>query len=171
MQQLLITPSDVKTKARDISQYVSDEKIQIYIEESENIDIKNALGDALFLDIKEHSENYTSLLDGNRYETECGEKRVFTGLKAALAYYSYARLVKNGDGNVNRFGFVKKDSEYSTRSDLKEKVMAYNDAFSVADRYLKECVRYLNDCNSQYPLYKGQGRIKANRTVFRIIGE
>ena len=23
--------------------------------------------------------------------------------------------------------------------------MAYNDAFSVADRYMKECVRYLND--------------------------
>ncbi len=171
MQQLLITPSDVKTKARDISQYVSDEKIQIYIEESENIDIKNALGDALFLDIKEHPDNYASLLDGGVYETNCGEKRVFTGLKAALVYYSYARLVKNGDGNVNRFGFVKKDSEYSTRSDLKEKVMAYNDAFSVADRYLKECVRYLNDCNSQYPLYKGKGRIVANRTVFRIIGE
>lgn len=33
--------------------------------------------------------------------------------------------------------------------------MAYNDAFSVADRYMKECVRYLND----------------NKKTFRCIGE
>ncbi|CAG9926606.1 hypothetical protein BOVAC16_4398 [Bacteroides ovatus] len=49
--------------------------------------------------------------------------------------------------------------------------MAYNDAFSIADRYLKECVQYLNDCKSDFPLYKSGGKLKANRTVFRIIGD
>lgn len=54
---------------------------------------------------------------------------------------------------------------------MKEKVIAYNDAFNIADRYLKECVQYLNDRNKDFPLYKGRGKLKANRTVFRIIGE
>ena len=32
--------------------------------------------------------------------------------------------------------------------------MAYNDAFSVADRYMKECVRYLNDNKKDFPFGK-----------------
>lgn len=171
MQQYLITTEEVSKLSRDMSIHLDNFKIEAYIRESENIDIKDALGDALFLDVKEHPDKYGTLLNGGEYDSKCGTKRTFIGLKAALAYYAYSRIVKNGDGNVSRFGFVNKESEYSSRSDIKEKVMAYNDTFSVADRYLKECVRYLNDCKSNFPLYKGGGKLKANRTVFRIIGE
>ena len=121
--------------------------------------------------MKEHPENYSELLNGSSYTIECGGKRSFVGLKTTLAYYTYARIVKNGDGNVTRFGFVNKDNEYSSRSDFKEKLMAYNDAFSVADRYMKECVRYLNDNKKDFPLYRGNGGINANRVTFRVLGE
>lgn len=47
--------------------------------------------------------------------------------------------------------------------------MVYNDACNIADRYLKECVLYLKECNM--PLYNGGGKLKSNRTVFRVIGE
>ena len=110
-------------------------------------------------------------LNGSFYTIECGGKRSFVGLKTTLAYYTYARIVKNGDGNVTRFGFVNKDNEYSSRSDFKEKLMAYNDAFSVADRYMKECVRYLNDNKKDVALYRGSGGINANRVTFRVLGE
>lgn len=170
MQQL-ITVDEVQTLSRDMSQYVDVNKIATYIRESESINIKSALGDALFLDVKEHPEKYSTLLDGGVYETECGVKKVFAGLKTALAYYTFARVVKNGDGNVTRFGLVKKESEYSSHADLKEKMIAYNDAFDVANRYLKECVVYLRDNKKQFPLYEGKGGLKANQTVFRILGE
>ena len=133
--------------------------------------MKSALGDALFLDVKEHPDNYSELLDGSSYDVQCGGRRSFVGLKAALAYYTYARIVKNGDGSVTRLGFMSKDNEYSSRSDFKEKLMAYNDAFSVADRYLKECVRYLNDNKESFPLYRGNGGLTANRVTCRILGE
>ena len=171
MQQYLITTEEVSNLSRDMSIHLDKSKIEAYIRESENIDIKDALGDALFLDVKAYPDKYEMLLNGGEYNSECGTKRTFIGLKAALAYYTYSRIVKNGDGNVTRYGYVNKDSEYSFRLDIKEKVMAYNDTFSVADRYLKECVRYLNDLKSDFPLYKGGGKLKANRTVFRIIGE
>lgn len=171
MQQYLITTHDVSSLSRGMSVHVDEDKIETYIRESESIDIKSALGDALYLDVKENPEKYKLLLDGGIYEDKCGEKKIFMGIKTALAYYTYARIVKNGDGNVTRYGFVHKEDEYSSRPDIKEKVMAYNDAFSIADRYLKECVRFLEEKKDDYPLYKGNGKIKANRTVFRILGD
>lgn len=153
-----------------MSVHVDEEKIETYIRESESIDIKPALGDAFYLDVKEHPEKYELLLDGGVYEGKNG-KRLLTGLKTALAYYTYARIVKNGDSNVTRYGLVQKESEYSSHIEFKEKVMAYDDAFSIADRYLKECVMFLNENKEEYPLYKGGGKIKANRTVYRVIGE
>lgn len=166
-----MTTNEVMSLARDMSIHVDKLKIEVYLRESENIDIKNALGDALFLDVKEHAEKYETLLNGGVYETENGDKKVFMGLKSSLAYYTFARLVKNGDGSLTRFGFVNKESEYSSHSEFKEKVMAYNDAFDIANKYLKECVSYLNSNKKLYPLYKGNGGVKANKTIYRILGE
>lgn len=171
MANYLTTPDDVRNFTREVSKQVDDKRIYAYIRESENIDIKNALGDAFFIDLKENQEKYELLLKGGVYETDCGEKKVFSGIKAALNYYTYARIVKNGDWNVTRYGFVSKESEYSSRPDLKEKITAYNDAFSIADQYLKECVKYLQDNNIKYPLYKGNGKVKANRVKYKILGE
>jgi hypothetical protein len=154
-----------------MSVHIDEDKIETYIRESESIDIKSALGDELYLDVKEHSEKYELLLYGGTYEDNRGEKKMFMGIKTALAYYTYARIVKNGDGNVTRYGFVQKEDEYSSRPDIKEKVMAYNDAFSIADRYLKECVLFLNEKNDEYPLYKGLGMMKVNRIKSKLIGD
>lgn len=170
MQKYLITTSEVSTLSRGMSVHVDEDKIETYIRESESIDIKSALGDALYLDVKEHPEKYELLLDGGTYEDKCGEKKMFMGIKTALAYYTYARIVKNGDGNVTRYGFVQKEEEYSSLTGIKEKVMAYDDAFSIANRYLKECVRFLQDKKKDYPLYRGNGKIKANRIVFKVLG-
>ena len=171
MQEYLITTLEVSTLSRGMSVHVDEDKIETYIRESESIDIKSAFGDALYLDVKEHPEKYELLLDGGTYEDKRGEKKMLMGIKTALAYYTYARIVKNGDGNVTRYGFVQKEEEYSSFADIKEKVMAYDDAFSIADRYLKECVMFLEDKKNDYPLYKGNGKIKANRTVYRVLGD
>jgi hypothetical protein len=171
MQEYLITTSEVSILSRTMSIHIDDEKIETYLRESESIDIKSALGDALYLDVKENPEKYEVLLDGGVYETENGDKKLLTGLKTALAYYTYARIVKNGDSNITRHGFMQPENEYGSRPDFKEKVMVYDDAFAIADRYLKECVLFLNENNDEYPLYKGEGKIKANRTVYRVIGD
>ena len=51
MQQYLITAEEVSKLSRDMSIHLDDYKIETYIRESENIDIKSALGDALFLEV------------------------------------------------------------------------------------------------------------------------
>lgn len=171
MQEYLITTKEVSYLSRDMSSHIDEDKIKTYIRESEDIDIKSALGAALFMDLKEHPEKYETLLNGGAYTDRCGETHSFSGLKRTLAYYTYARLVKNADGNLTRYGFVEKDSEYSNNVEFKKQLMAYNDAFSIANTYLKECVIFLTENKKDYPLYKGNGGIKAKRTTFRIIGD
>lgn len=170
MQTYLITTDEVSKLTRGMSVYVASDKIESYIREAENMDVRPALGDALFLDIKAEPDKYQLLLSGGEYEAKCGGKRLLVGLKSAMAYYSYARLVKNGDGNVTRFGYVNKDDEYSSRPELREKLQAYNDAFDVASRYMKECVDYLNENQDKFTLFR-KGRIKTNGTTYKIIGE
>ena len=69
MQQYLITTEEVSELSRDMSTYLDKSKIETYIRESENIDIKSALGDDLFLDVKKFPEKYSILLNGGIYET------------------------------------------------------------------------------------------------------
>lgn len=95
----------------------------------------------------------------------------FSGLKTALAYYTYARIVKNNDINVTRFGVTFKEDDYSNKVSVKERVLAYNDAFSIADKYLHECVLFLSANKEKYPLYRGIGKVKSNRIKYRTIGE
>ena len=116
MQQYLITTDEVSALSRGMSVHLDPDKIETYIRESENIYIKSALGDELFLDVKKNPEKYQLLLDGGTYETKCKKKIIITGLRVALAYYTYACIVKNVDGNVSRFGFVNKEGEYSSHT-------------------------------------------------------
>lgn len=170
MQTHLITTDEVSKLTRGMSVYVSGDKIEAYVREAENMDVRPALGDALFLDIKAFPDKYELLLSGGEYEAKCGGKRILVGLKSALAYYSYARIVKNIDGNVTRFGYVNKDNEYSSRPEFREKLQAYNDAFDVASRYMKECVDYLNENKDKFPFFR-KGKIKTNGATYKIIGE
>ncbi len=70
------------------------QKINTYIRESEDIDLKSSLGDELLMDIRLNPEKYNDLLNGGEYKDKCGYKHTFSGLKTALAYYTYARIVK-----------------------------------------------------------------------------
>ena len=170
MQAHLITTDDVSALSRGMSVHVDDGKVEVYLTEAENMDVKPALGDALFLDVRDNPGKYELLLEGGTYETGCGEKRLFSGLKVALAYYAYARIVKNGDGNVTRYGFVNKENEYGSHPEYKERLMAYNDAFDVAARYMKECLDYLNENKKSFPTFR-RGKVRTNGTNYKVMGE
>ena len=62
MQQYLITTDEVSALSRGMSVHLDPDKIETYIRESENIYIKSALGDELFLDVKTNPDKYALLL-------------------------------------------------------------------------------------------------------------
>lgn len=164
----IINPFEVAELARPCD--CDEDVIRRTIEESELLDIKPTLGDALFLRLTTHVE-FERLLNGGEYENEKGEKFVFAGLKRTLAYYVWARLVKTSPNHLTRFGYVVKDDDHSHATEFKERQVAYNDAFAIADGYMKQCLAYIIANPKIFEDYYKKGSLKANRTKFKIIGK
>lgn len=159
----IIQHNEIALYARDMSIHMDEGKVNSFIREAENIDLKPTLG-YLIEEIKQNPSDYTILLEGGEYEVN-GEKKVLVGLKAALAYYTYSRIIKSGDLNIARFGAVYKEVNESSRPTEKERTIASNEAYSVANRYLQECVEYLgNGCGAKRS-------IKSNRVIFKVLGD
>nr|DAN89907.1 MAG TPA: hypothetical protein [Caudoviricetes sp.] len=167
----LITVDEAKTLGRIIGRHVDDDDILSYINETEQIDIKKALGDKLFMDVLENEGGkYDILLKGGSYTSKDNIVHTFVGLKIAMSYYVYGRFVKNAYIQADRFGAVIKDGEYSSQPSAKERSDCYNDAFQVAYTYLQECLNYIN---TMFPSGNCGDKkyIKSNRVIIRKIGE
>lgn len=152
----IISPDEVVKLGRPIGK-VEESKLLAFITEAEQMNIKPALGDALFLKILAEGESndiYKLLLNGGTYNDCNGEMRSFMGLKVALSYYVYAQNVMTGDFQSTRFGTVLKQGDYSREISSKERSDCYNNALEVAHHYLKECVGYC----------KTKGLFKSNKS-------
>lgn len=145
MGQHLITPNEAKTLGRPITGKLEEDKLNAFITEVEQMNIKPVLGDKLFIDILEKGEEnevYKMLLNGGSYTDSNNNISSFTGLKSTIAYFVYAQNLMSGDLNVTRYGTVFKDDDYSSRISSKERSDAYNNTLEVANYYLKECVKF-----------------------------
>ena len=67
------------------------------------------------------------------------------GLKAATAYYTYAKMVKADGAIMARAGNVRHEDLYYRHAD--DKIRQYDDVMNVADRYLASCVAYIQSFN------------------------
>ena len=171
----IITPEEVKEYGRAMSSHVDKKVLEALIQETENMDIRPVLGVVFFNNLVEgdREEPFVKLLlDGGYYpyvfdptfDATFQQPAVvldahFQGLKSAVAYYVQAKLVKTNDNQITRFGVMQKDSEYGTRPSF------------AADQYLRDTLEYLNIYRSRYPLFECGGRIRNNRTIYRIIGD
>lgn len=183
----IITPEEVKEYGRAMSSHVNKNVLDSLIRETENVDIRPALGVVFFQNLvqADREEPFVKLLlNGGYYpyvydptfDATFQQPAVvldahFQGLKAAVAYYVQARLVKTNDNQITRFGVMQKDSEYGTRPSYSERNDQYNDLASIADQYLRDTLEYLNIYRERYPLFGCKGSIRNNRTIYRIIGE
>lgn len=139
--RLLISRRDVDALARPC--LADDNEAERFIEEAEKIDIMPQIGADMYIKIKESPRDYEDLLTGGVWRTENGATQVFAGLRVALAYYSYARIVKNGGHVATRFGFAEKRDEYSNHVELKQRTAEANDAYDVACEYMRGCLEYI----------------------------
>lgn len=157
--------------ARVFSQHIDARKVESYIFEAENVNVRPTLGDEMYLAIVKNPTKFSTLLNGGEYTDNSGCAKVFVGLYSAISYYAYARLLKNIDVNVSRFGVTYKDDENSSRLTMAEKMMHYNDASAIADKYMQECIHYIHQVPELARLYKGAAKVVATRTHYRIIGD
>lgn len=163
----IITLSDINALARTCH---ADESIAAsLIAEAERQDIKPKIGDALYLQITrdEIPAAYDTLLDGGEWQQRDGTVRYLTGLRTALAYYAYARIIRDGNIQSTRFGAVIKTEDNSAESERAERQRQYREAFTTADGYMSEVMEYLSE-NAEAFDY-ARKTMRANRCTLRVI--
>lgn len=157
MTNLLITPEEISLLARPC--HVDEQKAIAYIVEAELNNIKPALGDDLFLRLK-RGENRL-LLEGGEYERD-GKLYYIAGVKRALAYYVYSRLLESGSVDLTRQGVVNRRSDDANAADEDNIIKISRETYAIADRYMQEVMDYL-----------GAGEVEmktTQRTSVRLIG-
>ncbi len=156
----LITPEQFRKLARPVSIHVDNLEIQQFVRECEDMFIIPAVTWANFKcatvtntwdDFFDGTFSSTVFLDGGEYdpaEAECGCEegagmRYCNGLRKALAYFVYAKMLRN-DGNIlARAGAMQHIDQYAYHTN-DASLKRYNDTMSIAERYLGECMDYAN---------------------------
>jgi hypothetical protein len=162
-RQLLIWPEQFRELARPVSIHVEDDEIAQFIRECEDVHIIPAIGwptvrlatltdpcTADWSTIYDEGFDAAILLDGGEYEPTggcgCGadgETRYCNGLKKALAYFVYAKMLRNDGALIARAGAMQHNDQYAYHVNDAE-LKRYNDTMDVAERYLAECLEYAN---------------------------
>lgn len=147
----LITVERFKELARPTSKHIDDEEVQTFIRECEDIYIIPAIGLARYKALQEDKSESTNvtLLDGGEFEDKEGRLKKCSGLRLALSYFVYAKMVMSDGGLLTRTGLMQHNDSYASREDDKNRVRMYNDAMEVAETYLGSCLAYLKSVEGE----------------------
>lgn len=175
IDKYLITQDDIK-RYRPTAE-LDEARIQPYIIEAQNNDLKPVLNNALFYDF--HSKfdvsadasytKYQELLFGKEW-TYNANPEYFNGVCPMLCYYALARFVEGNPINVTRFGIVKKVTQQSEQANFEEIRALVNSLRSAAMGYQNDVIRFLENNPTTYPLYDtgGASSESGHRTSFNF---
>lgn len=159
----LITSTDISAY-RDFSANIDSARIDPFIQEAQEIDLKAFLGGALYYALEQAlgespvSDIYDKLFNGDIYEDCNGDTVEYKGLKPALVYYAYSRFIGAQDVSVTRAGVVSKRSDYSDPITPEVLHQKRAEARKVGSYYLEEATKYLNEKHETYTLWACAGK-------------
>lgn len=155
MTYSIITHDTISRLARPCS--ADNDIAEAFIAEAQRCDIKPRIGDALFAAITDTDapeERFCRLLNGGRWIDSANQTRHLTGLKTALAYYTLARITRDGNIHTTAYGSVVKDDQYSVEAEASERQRQYRELYSQADAYMAEVIEYLQQHTHDFPEFK-----------------
>lgn len=166
----IITISDISKLARPT--YGDNDQDRACLHEAEMLDMQRVLGPSLYADLKDEClEPDDTLMEGGTYTDGCGRKHVIAGVKRALAYYAYARIIRTGSQVQTRGGWVEKEGDYSELADARQREKSAQEMTDIADRYMNECLAYVYE-SDKWPDYENEAKNKVNNSRYnlRVIG-
>ena len=165
----LITVDQFRELARPTSAHLDENEVNAYIRESEDTNIIPAIGWKRFKAATEQGEYGDSVLpdfqpavflDGGEYtikkEGETKVQKYTSGIRKALAYFTYARLFRSDGTIVSRAGGMRHRDDYSDHVQDVSRSKQYNDIMDMAERYLSDALEYLKT-------FTPKGEVKAQR--------
>jgi len=147
------------------------DRILPHIIESQLLDLKPVLGDALFadfiqnFDVSGHSQytNHQLLLNGVTY-TSNGKIIIYSGIIPMMCYYSLSRIVTNNAVNITPYGNTFKKNEFSDPLDTNAFLAIKSELQSIGYAYQLQVVKYLQDNLSSFPLFEQVSDLKSGGT-------
>jgi hypothetical protein len=106
LEKVLINRAGI-AKYKQISKTVHDDKLNDVIRQVQIDELRPLLGERLFNDLMQNTENYNDLMEGGTYEYR-GITYTNYGLEAVLAYYVYAYYTMFGSVTDTPFSMVNK---------------------------------------------------------------
>ena len=167
----LITYEEISQLARPCT--TDREMAEAMIAEAQRVEVKPRLGDALYLKLLAETpdERFSTLLNGGAWQSADKEDHLLTGIKTALAYYTLARIIRDGNIQATTYGAVVKDDQHSADAERTERQRQYRELFSQADSYMAEALSYLTQNCRTFPEYKPEQKMRNNRITIRTIGK
>ena len=157
VREHLLTVEEFRSLARPTSKHIDEEEVCSFIRECEDMTIIPAIGydtyEKLLSD--DLSDEEKVLLDGGtwvqgivgRCYGQNGLRRKCSGLKTALSYFVYAKMIQSDGSIVTRTGAMGHNDEYA--SHIEDKKGRYNDVMNVAEEYLSGCLQYWKSVRSE----------------------
>lgn len=167
----LATFADIKA-VRPISNLVNSEaRADMYLTEAQNFDVAQSIGIAMIADLITNPSTAPNalLLSGGTY-TYNNTTYECLGLKKAIAYYAYSRILKNNPVNATAFGIVQKQSDFSDPSPVANIAAAVRDAEAAGRFVLQSCIDLIQRNPANYPLSTCIARPRTNTPRFKSIG-
>jgi hypothetical protein len=127
-------------------------KLDPFILEAQQFDLKKLMGDAFYLEFMRDFESspslqvYDDLFNGSEFQYS-NETCRHEGLKSVLIYLSYARYVLNSNVESTAFGTVRKITEESQMVDDKTIIRLHDQAYNGAMAYWEDVKFFLNQQN------------------------
>lgn len=174
----ILTTVEFFRQARATSVHLDESEVMAYIDEVEQMYVIPAIGYELFEFLVEPGVERPSFIDddfdvdialnGGKFTAGgccgSGEVRYCKGLKAATAYYAYAKMARADGSIIARAGYMRHRDDYADHVD-DSKLKQYNDVMDIAEAYLAACVDYVNahksDCCKKDRVKPTRARIKA----------
>jgi hypothetical protein len=150
---------------------IPQERIDQYICEAQELDLRPVLNDALYYDfmLKYNTVGdpmytaYQNLLNGTTWLTN-GVTVQFCGVKPMLARYALARFIPMNGVNVTRYGNHRKLNDKSEAIEQTSITYVVNNMRSAAIAYQNQVTYYLQMNPSTYPLYARLPDKSVNKT-------
>lgn len=156
---MIISVQDIR-KYREIAQNTQQNRIEIFIRETEQLDVLPLLGVEETERLSKAGEpdspvelidDEKKLLDGGTYTDIYGKMQKFEGLKAACSYLTYARFIRNHPLQVTPFGVVVKETDESSPASAQAIAGAAKDSEKIGRQYLAEAVKFWNSVQKAAP--------------------
>lgn len=141
---MIISINDIRA-IRPIANNIDEGRVNTYIREAELLDVMPSLGGTLYQRFDEGADltaEESLLLNGGYYNEDCGGTWKIEGIKVAIAYFAYARFLRNNQINSTAYGVVVKMGEESSTAEYRAVAAQAAESQNIGEAILTEAMRY-----------------------------